>query len=136
MDKVKRYHFHLLALSLAGYFVGTGIHGVAGGSAGPVRTMAGLLGGAILAFILSIVMHGRNKDLRPAMKVQEGDERIQRIRGLSARISVYAGQIGSFLLWLYGVWQDDLTLSMSGAILFLVLTGTDYLSRQYYDCKL
>lgn len=81
MDKVKRYHFHLLALSLAGYFIGTGIHGVAGGSAGPLRTMAGLLGGAILAFVLSIVMHGRNKDLRPAMKVQEGDERIQRIRG-------------------------------------------------------
>lgn len=132
-ELVKGYYVKLLIASFTGYFIGTGVHGIMGGASGPIRVMAGLLGSALLALVLFRRNHGRNKALHSAMARLEQDERLQMIRGLSARMALQVGQASSLFIWLYGVWREDLLVSLMGALLFVVLTATDYLSRGYFS---
>lgn len=133
--KANRYLRWIGISSFIGYFAGTTVYALMGGSDDFIHLMFGLGGALVFALSMSLYTHFKNPSLNVKVNQRLSDERLLMIEGKAAKIALYSVCAVLVLTAVWGIYRGNLWIHYGSIAIFLVITTTYQILRWVINRK-
>lgn len=135
-SKVNKYYLSRAFLGLLGYFIGSAIFTLMGGSRGFYRLLASFAFSGILFLLSELISAKRNPVLKHEVEIEEKDERGKNIQGKAGVFTFTCMLVVYFIIMFVGAFFENTLISMGAAGLVLTQLIIFLVSTFYWRSKL